>query len=285
MGGTMHKKMHQMAIFIEFVAGSGLAIFFHTILHHEEAAFLIFGVGLLLSLATFLLREDLSQTRERLMDRYDQAHDITFTIAQITDPECRDKAQEILAGTQRTLGLLLQGYVPLDETEFYLKGTKYFSESTRRVLSVDPVTLGWGSRGALVNYYQANLLALERGVQITRIFVLNREEQGDPEIQKILLQQKRDGIDVRIAYREELPVPSDISGRDTTSSFDFAIYDDLVATEVFNQPGKYFGRKTRSPALVGNYLHLFDLIRHGSHAITVEQDRVCLSAELLPLAS
>ena len=281
----MQKKIQDMAIFIEFIAGSGLAIFFHMVLHHEEAAYMIFGIGILLSLATYLLREDIGQTREKLIDQYEQAHQIIFTIARMTDPECRDKAHEILAGTQRTLALLLQGYVPLDETEFYMKGTKYFDESVRRVKTVDPVTVGWDSRGALLNYYQANLRAVERGVLVTRIFVLNREDLADPEVQKVLLLQMRDGIEVRIAHRDELPSASDISGRDTTSSFDFAIYDDKVATEVFSQPGKYFGRKTRDPALVGHYLHFYNLIEHGSHALALDDERVVLAADLLPLAS
>ena len=281
----MGKKIHDMAIFIEFIAGSGLAIFFHLVLHHEEASYMIFGVGILLSLATYLLREDIEQTREKLIEQYDQAHEITFTIARMTDPECRDKAHEILAGTQRTLALLMQGYVPLDETEFYMKGTKYFDESRHRVRTVDPVTIGWDSRGALLNYYQANLRALERGVQVSRIFVLNREEITDPEVQKVLLLQVRDGIEVRIAYRDELPTASDSSGRDTASSFDFAIYDDKVATEVFSLPGKYFGRKTRDPARVANYLHFFNLIEHGSHSVALEDDRIVLAADLLPLAS
>ena len=281
----MHKKIQNMAVFIEFLAGSGLAIFFHLVLHHEEAAYIIFGIGILLSLATYLLREDIEQTREKLISQYDHAHEISFTIAQITDPECLSKAHEIVAGAQRTLALLLQGYVPLDETEFYLKGTKYFDESSQRVKSVDPVTVGWDSRGALLNYYQANLRALERGVKVTRIFVINREELSSADVQKVLIPQIQKGIDVRISFRDELPTPSDISGRDTASSFDFAVYDDKVAIEVFSHPGKYFGRKTREPALVNNYQRLFDLIEHGSHAVAVEADRVVLAADVLLLAS
>jgi hypothetical protein len=196
-----------------------------------------------------------------------------------------NKAHEIVAGAQRTLALLLQGYVPLDETEFYLKGTKYFDESSRRVKSVDPVTVGWDSRGALLNYYQANLRALERGVHVTRIFVINRDELASSEVQKVLLPQLQKGIEVRISFRDELPTPSDISGRDTASSYDFAVYDDKVAIEVFGHPGKYFGRKTREPALVSNYQRLFDLIEHGSHAVAVEADRVILAADVLLLAS
>ena len=281
----MQKIDHHMAIFIEFLAGSGLAIFFHVVLHHEEAAYIIFGVGILVSLATYLLREDIEQTREKLLVQYDHAHEITFTLAQMTDPECRDKAYEILAGTQRTLALLLQGYVPLDETEFYLKSTKYFSESIRLIKTVDPMTSGWDSRGSLLNYYQANLRAIERGVVVTRIFVLNREELTDAEVQKVLLLQLKDGIEVRIAHRNELPAASETSGRDAATSFDFAIYDDKVATEVFSLPGKYFGRKTRVPALVANYQHLFELVAHSSHHVMVEEDRVVLASDLLPLAS
>jgi hypothetical protein len=282
---VLNKKIHDMAVFIEFLAGSGLALFFHLVLDHSQVAMIIFGVGALLSLATYLLREDMEQTRKKLMGQYDNAHEITFAIARMTDPECQAKAHEVVAGVKRTLALLQQGHIPLDETEFYMTGAKYMDESRHRVRVVDPVTAGWDSRGALINYYQANLRAIERGVQITRIFVINREELADPAVQKVLLSQLRDGIEIRIAYRDELPTGSEIIGRDTATSFDFAIYDDQVATEVFNQPGKYFGRKTREPSLVGNYQHLFDLVEHSSHAIAAEEDRVILAADHFPLST
>jgi len=275
----MHKKLHDMAAFIEFIAGSGLAIFFHLVLHRADAAYIVFGVGILFSLGTYLLREDLAQTQSKLITHYDQAHEITFAISRMADTECRDKAHEILAGVLRTLALLQQGYVPLDETEFYLNGTRYFDESSRQIKTVDPATSGWDSRGSLLNYYQANLRALERGVRVTRIFVLNREDLAIPEVQKVLLTHLRDGIEVRVAYRDELPTANDIVCRDTASSFDFAIYDDMVATEVFSQPGKYFGRKTRDTSLVAHYQHLFALIEHVSHPTAIEGECVALSTE------
>jgi hypothetical protein len=203
----------------------------------------------------------------------------------MTDPECQTKAQEIMSVAKRTLALLQQGYIPLDETEFYMKGTGYMDESRHHVRVVDPLTDGWDRRGALINYYQANLRAIERGVRITRIFVINREELSDPDVQRILLGQMRDGIEARIAYRDELPATSDISGRDTANSFDFAIYDGTVATEAFSQPGKYFGRKTREPSLVANYLQLFGLVEHVSHAVAKRDESVILAADALPLAS
>jgi len=275
----MHSKIHDMAVFIEFVAGSGLAIFFHFGLHHDEAAYIIFGVGCLLSLATYLLRADISQAQDKILDKYDYAHEITFAISRMTDSECQAKAHEIMAGTRNILALLQQGYVPFDETEFYMKATSYLEESRRRVKAVNPVTVGWDRRGALLNYYQSNLRALARGVQITRVFVLNREGLEDATVQKVLLPQIRDGIDVRIAYRDELPTESDMRSRNTTSSLEFAIFDDHVVIAAFSHPGAYFGRKTGEPTLVASHQRLYDLIEHHSHAVAAEGDRVVLAAE------
>lgn len=264
----MSKKIQNMAVFIEFIAGSGLAIFFHVVLHRAETAYIIFGLGILLSLATYLLREDIEQMRKKLLDQYDHAHEINLALAQIRDPDGQAKAHEIIASAKRTLAFLQQGYVPLDENEFYMKAAKYMDESHIHVKAVDPVTAGWNSRGGILNYYQANIRAIERKVRITRIFVLNHEDFDHPEVQKVLLLQLRNGIEVRIAFRDDLPIANEISGRDTASSFNFALYDDRVATEGFSQPGKYFGCKTRESNLVTNYQRLYDLIEHGSQPFT-----------------
>jgi hypothetical protein len=274
-----------MAVFIEFLTGSGLAIFFHMVLNNPEAAYSIFGIGLLLSLATYLLREEMETTRIQLTSQYNQAHEITFAVAQISDPECQAKAQEILCGIKRTIYLLQQGYMPLDETEYYLEGAKCTDVAFNRLKAVDPLTAGWHSRGALMNFYQSNLRALERGVTITRIFVISHDEIDDPDAQKILLAQYRDGIDVRIAFRSELPIANNISGRDINSSFDFGIYDDQVVTDVFPQSGKYYGRKTATFAEVEKYVKLFEIIDHNAHAVTLEDDRIILASEALRLAA
>ncbi len=275
------KNIHNMAVLIEFLAGAGLAIFFHLVLHSPEVAYSIFGIGILLSLATYLLREDLEKTRHELIDQYHQAHEVTFAIAQISDAECHAKAEAMLSGIKGTFGLLQQGFIPLDETEFYLEGAKCSDLAIRRLKSVDPITNGWHTRGALVNYYQSNLRALERGVAVTRIFVMNREELADPDAQKILLAQYRDGIEVRIAFREELPTASNTSERNTNSSFDFAIYDDQLATEVFPKSGTYFGKKTCQPVNVDKYLRFYELIEHSSNVIAVEDERIILASDAL----
>jgi hypothetical protein len=279
----MNKKMRKMAVLIEFLAGSALAIFFHQVLRYPEAAYTIFGIGILLSLVTYLLREDIEKTRAELLEQYHQAHELTFAIAGISDPECQSKAHELMASVMRTVSLLQQGYIPMDETEFNLEGAKQMEQSSHHAKMVDRITTGWDSRGALHNFYQANLRAIERGVKITRIFVVNRENLAEPDFQKVLLTQCRNDINVRIAFHDELPSTTNISNRDTDSSFDFSIYDDRVITDVFSKPGKYFGRKTSEPVEVAKYLHLYELVEHSAYAVTLEDDKVILAGDVIPL--
>jgi hypothetical protein len=281
---SLTTKIHNLAVFVEFLASAGLAIFFHLVLHKPDVAYIIFGVGILLSLATYLLREDIEKSRRDLLEQYHHAHELTFALSQISDPECQARVQDLLAGSKRTIQLLQQGYIPLDDSEFYLEGARCADGARQRIKAVDPITSGWLTRGVLVNFYQANLRALERGVAITRIFVASREEMADPEIQKVLLSQNNDGIEVRIAFRDELPSASVISGRDTDSSFDFAIFDDHSATEVFPQSGTYFGRKACQTAAIEHCLRLYDLVEHSSHAVILDEGQVILASDQIKLA-
>jgi hypothetical protein len=266
-------------------SSSGLAIFFHLVLHNEMAAYMIFGMGILLSLVTYLVREDVEKSKGELLTQYQQVHEIPFALAQIHDEECKAKAHELIAATMKSLASLQQGYISLEELEFYLEGARLSDQASHSIKAVDPLTTGWLSRGALLNFYQANLRALDRGVRITRIFVTTREELADPEVQKVLLAQHRDDIEMRIAFRNELPTAVDIGGVDTNSTFDFAIYDDRAVTDVLGQSSKYYGRKTCQPVEVAKYLYIFELLEHSSHAVTQENDRIVLASEVLELAS
>jgi len=281
----MTKKIHELAVFIEFIVGAGLAIFFHLVLHNEQAAYMVFGVGILLSLVTYLVREDIEKLKAHMVGLYQQVHEIPFALAQINDFECHEKAQEMISSTLKNITMLQQGYIPLDEIEFYREGSMFSNQAASRIKAVDPMTVGWFSRGALLNFYQANLRAVERGVQITRIFVTSRDSLNEPEIQKVLHAQYLDNIDVRLAFREELPTTFDISGRDTNSSFDFAVYDDHAVTDVFTQTGKYYGRKCSQQTEVAKYLHLYELLEHCAHSVTLQENKVVLASAAISLAA
>jgi hypothetical protein len=265
-----------MAALIEFLAGSGLAISFHWFLDYREAAFTIFGIGILLSLTTYLLREELSKVRFALMEQYKQSHEIAHALAQITDQECQTKAAEILNGAKKTFTILQQGYVPLIETEFYLEAARAMDHAKLQVRAVDPLAIGWESRSAILNLYQANLRAIERGVKVMRIFVMTRDEFAGEDFRKILALQLRDGIDVRIAYRDELPSTSDNTWA-SPQSYNFAVYDDQLVTDVFPTPGQYFGRKSTQTVEIVKYLRILDIIEHNAYRLALEDDRIVVS--------
>ncbi len=251
-----------MAILVEFVIGSLLAIYFHWVLHYEEASYILFGFGILLSLATYLLQHQILISQKFLATLFEGDHELSRALAAITDHECQLKSQELLNDFKKNLVQLERGYLLLNEAEFYLEGVKGVSQSHSHIKAVDPLEVGWESRGAVRNYYQANLEALARGVQITRVFVISRRDLLNPDVQKILQQQRTDGVEVLITYREDLPLNQ---AHQDVYSLDFAIYDHVFITDRGREKGLYFGKRTQKPVEIAKYQHLFNLIEHHAH--------------------
>lgn len=270
----MTKDVKNKAVWSEFLLSAGLALFFHMGLHNPQVAYTIFGVGLLLSLATYLLRESIDQSEHTLIRHYDQAHAIAFALSQIKDAECRAKAETMMEAIKQNLHLLLQGFIPLDETEYYLAATKCMDQAKNSVQAVDPLTPGWTSRGVMRNLYQANQRALKRGVQVTRIFVIERDELPNAEVQKLLSMQLRDGVDVRVIFRDETSMKSAAGMHGAIHSFDFTIYDGETVIDAFARPGKHHGKKTSSPVEIAKYTQLFALIEHSAIGVALENDRI-----------
>lgn len=256
-----------MNILWEFIIGSGLAIYFDYILQYREAAYILFGVSILLALTTYLLRREIMTSHNELMNLYYNTQEITEALANIHDAECQQKAEELLRVFKKNLELLKHNYLLLTEAEFYLEGAKALEKTQCRVKAVDPLQVNWDGKGALLNYYQANLQAMARGVQITRIFVIGQRDFFDTTVQKTLYKQAQDGIDVRITYREDLQFQYDeISGH----TLDFAIYNDALVTDRGLENRSFFGKKTKDSAEIEKYLRLFNLIEHHSHKLTAE---------------
>ena len=113
-----------MAVLIEFLAGAGLAIFFHVVLHEPQVAYNIFGNATLLSLATYLLREDIDKTRQELICQYHQAHEVTFAIARINHEDCHAQALEIWSGIQGGSGQFPQVFIPPTATDVNMTSAK-----------------------------------------------------------------------------------------------------------------------------------------------------------------
>lgn len=263
-------KMQKMAAFIEFIVGAGLAIVFHLVLHDAVSAFLIFGVGLLLSLSTWLLREDIVEIREKLLDEYREFHEFPNAMRKIEDAECLRKAKEILVRVTRNLKLLQRGFIPLNETEFMLEATKAANMTKSTVKSVCPL-VGWDMRRSVEKYYQSNKQALDRGVTITRLFILRRERYLEEDVQKILRAQHDDGIEVKVVYRDEIPRGE--AGWSKHCSFNFEVFDDWLVLDA-SAPMPYYGVKTVQRPELTRYHQMFDLVDHVSHIMTFDMDEV-----------
>jgi hypothetical protein len=265
-------RMQRMAALIEFIVGAGLAIFFHLVLHDQVAAFTTFGVGLLLSLATWLLREDIVEIREKLLEEHRDFHELPDAMHRIEDPECLQKAREILARVTRNMSLLQRGFIPMDETEFMLEATKAVDAAERTLKSVNSLTPGWDTRGAIIKYYQANKRALERGVKITRTFVMRHDQLHEADVQKMLRIHYEDGIEVKMVYRDELPAGGEV-GWAKECSFNFGVYDDRLVVDI-SAPAPYYGIRTSRHEELVRYLRMLDLVDHASHAVTLRDNEI-----------
>ena len=264
--------MQRLAGLIEFVVASGLAIFFHMVLEEKEAALSIFGIGMLLSLATWLLREDIIEMREKIVDDYREFHALPDAMNRIDDPDCLIKAKKIVDRVTRNMSLLQRGFIPMDETEFMMEATKAADATERSLVSVNQLTAGWDTRGAIIRYYQANKQAIKRGVKVTRIFVLWRAQLPECDVQKMLKTHYDDGIGVRVIYRDELPTCGEV-GWAKACSYNFGVYDDRLVVDVC-APAPYFGIKTSHREEVLRYLHLYEMVDHSSHGVILQEGEI-----------
>lgn len=206
---------------------------------------------------------------QQVLNNLDQSSkDIIEVLSAINDPECQLKSGELLKVFKKNLEMLKHNYLLLTEAEFHSEVEKALEQTKHCLKAVDFLQVDWNSRGALLNNNEANLRAMTRGVQITRIFVTNRQALLNRKIQNTLYKQHQDGIDVRITYLEDLPL---IGNKLCAYTQDFAIYNDALITDHTSDSGSYFGKKTANPVEIKKYISLFDLIKAHSHRFSSEK--------------
>ncbi len=165
---------------------------------------------------------DIRNDIEHLVEDY-------FSVKDLQDKEFIERARNIIRGAVDDLSFLAEGRLRIESMEEKSKLTEHLKERCHRELRVssweDPPAF-WETREA-DKYVEATKKAIkERGIKVTRIFVVSREEFNKQRegYHKAICKQIIAGIDVKIAFIDD-QIPEDCVKA-------YVIYDDhAVRTE------------------------------------------------------
>ena len=252
-----------MKLLVEFLITAGLALLFHVGLHMQREAYLVFAVGILLTLAVHLLEIRLAGLQASLLDAVGRLQPLQALVNLTGDVETAAKGRAMLDTTHKVLALLGQGEIPLTEGEYYFETTQSLDRCTRLVQAVNAVDItDWIGKVQKQNYYRAQVEALGRGVEVSRIFVLHRGELAAPDIRRTISHQLDDGIKVSVAFREDLRFAGQLE-----DAANFVMFDQrelIVRTSLL---GIYYGKKTRSPHEMTRFERMYRiLLQHARPA-------------------
>ncbi len=118
-------------------------------------------------------------------------------------------ARQELSGCVTRLNKIKSGRIPLDEVTYFQMIIECMQQSPTdsRILAVNAIDeRRWKEDPRQVNYYKANKLALNKGVKITRAFVVDKsKDQLAQERLDVLYEQIRDErINAYVIWREDL---------------------------------------------------------------------------------
>lgn len=247
-----------MRTLIEFLVAAGLALGFHFGLSLEREAYVLFGVGVLLTLAVHLILDRLHAVETRTIDAVARAHRIESALERIRDPEALVKSRSVLDTTHHVLTLLGDGAIPLTEGEYYFEAGQCLAQCAREIRAVNSVDVtDWVGKVQKRKYYDDQVRTRQRGVAISRIFVLRRMDLDDPAVRETIRHQQQDGISVRVALHEDLA----FSGREGVEMpTNFVLFDDKVLIIRTPLLGLYYGKKTRAPGEIARSRRTYELL-------------------------
>ncbi len=273
----MNRHSNQLALgtilLLELMIGTALGLAFHFLLRNDTVTWIVLGVGVLISLATSLIRHDLNYIRSSLGQDFKAGNEklaaetlhIAGLLSEIIDVECHAKAHEVIESTKKTLTILKEGYIPLDEAEFYLKTTAFIDEAAQAVSMVEPIEAVIDGRGVRKSFQNSLEKASARGVAISRIFTC-ADDSVPPEKLAAVTATKANGTTVKVMLLSELPTGGEFCGQDV-ARLNFTIFDDRTVAESFAAPGKYFGRTTTLMTEVSKYQRVFSMLDHAAHSL------------------
>lgn len=247
-----------MRTLLEFLVAAGLALLFHFGLRLEHEAYVLFGVGVLLTLAVHLIVDRANQLHHKTYEAVGRMTRFDAALERITDPEGMIKGREVIDTAQHVLTLLGQGSIPLTEGEYYYEASRCLTRCSRTIAAVNSVDItDWMGKVQKQNYYREQVAACRRGVTIARIFVIRRQDLANQDVLCTIRHQHEDGITVRVALHEDLA----FSGREgITMPTNFVLFDDHVLIARTPLLGMYYGKKSHAGEEIERCRRVYDIL-------------------------
>lgn len=191
-------------------------------------AYRVWSFGVIVTTATLVLKRE-------LQSRLDERIEIYRLAENIEDEELRERGNVLIRECKYGLEQLTKGTFTggisdvIGQAIIRMTKAKTRVQATHLVANLE-LLHAWDHVPGYVNYYEANLAAIKRGVEIERIFIIDKDLMSDPSTGKltdekglkILKQQSRDGIDVTVTWKHDLPNADLLE--------DFIIFDSSVIT-------------------------------------------------------
>jgi hypothetical protein len=186
----------------------------------REFTWLTFFVGSMVTVAVTLLEMRLTDTASALSIEMGRKLEIYHLLERLDKNNAlRSRASHIVNKCVVELQNLTKGILRLDCDEFYSYITAKMNGMTPGAkvfaihIALEPSDMYiWDDIPGIANYYEANIAAKKRDVEITRVFVLKKDMVIQPEtwqvlnhrIVNIMRQQHDDELTIRVAWDNEL---------------------------------------------------------------------------------
>ena len=187
-----------MWVLIEFLVSTALSLIFHFALHQPVVAYVIFGTGVLITLATYIIIE-------RITTEFEEGNRIRQLVGNIRDPVFIEVAHNTVRECEQKLNGIAKGRMKVDADELSLLEVNALRNATKRACAVCLLHPDEWDKQGWKNYLVENKKAVERGLPFSRILVLDKESIKDTQRRTVIENHIQTGANIMIVWAHETP--------------------------------------------------------------------------------
>jgi hypothetical protein len=229
-GGKNMRRSPTVWSLIEVTIGIILAVLLHFVANQPMAAWTVLGVSALLAFSTHQVLSVLSTRFEEHAEFYD-------LLTEIDDPELKWRASAAVDECRDKLKMLRDGMIRLSSMDAIMHEVTRLMNKMEKGATVLAIHLSdqgtdwvkiWKDDPRFHNFLKDHEAAIQRGVDISRIFILSKKAKGDQETALILKEHEDIGVSVHIVWAETI---------DDELKEDLLIFDDRALVKAEGMTG------------------------------------------------